>query len=76
MSRIAHHDGWLARLRRHGVGCTLVAMIGIAPMTVGCYGKFPLTRAVYRINGNVSDNAFVQSAVFWLFVIVPVYGVA
>lgn len=42
----------------------------------GCYGKFALTRKVYEINGQITDNKFVHSLVTWVFIWLPVYGLA
>jgi hypothetical protein len=55
-----------------GVAALLVAM---TPLFVGCYGAFPLTRAVYRANGSI-ENELVRQGVFWAFVILPVYETA
>ncbi|MCX7044080.1 MAG: DUF3332 family protein [Candidatus Sumerlaeota bacterium] len=51
--------------------------------TMACYGRFPMTRAVYRFNGEVGDDFhnrkngdITKQAVFWAFVIIPVYCVA
>lgn len=44
--------------------------------TSACYGKFMLTRKVYEINGQITDNKFVHSLVMWVFMIVPVYPIA
>lgn len=41
----------------------------------GCYGKFALTRKVYEVNGQVSDK-FLRSGLTWIFIFVPVYGIA
>lgn len=41
----------------------------------GCFGRFQLTRSVYDLNQSVSDK-YLRSAVTWVFVIAPVYGVA
>ena len=42
--------------------------------TAGCYGRFALTRTIYRINGSVGDK-WVNSIVTWIFIIIPVYAV-
>lgn len=42
----------------------------------GCYGKFALTRKVYEINGQITNNKFVHSLVAWVFLWLPVYGLA
>lgn len=45
----------------------------LAPMLTGCYGNFQATRAIYKWNGEVSDEKVVRSAVMWGFLILPVY---
>jgi hypothetical protein len=53
-----------------------VILFAMAPFVFGgCYGHFPLTKAIYRLNGDISDKAIVQQVTFWVFVIVPVYGI-
>ena len=42
---------------------------------VGCYGSFPLVRAVHRVN-DTPGNDLVDSFIFWLFMILPVYEIA
>jgi hypothetical protein len=42
----------------------------------GCYGSFGLTKKVYDFNGEVSDSKFVQSLLFWVLCIIPVYAAA
>ncbi len=57
--------------------CVVVALLAcVVPAMSGCYGRFPLTKSVYKFNGDVSDNEIVQSVAMWLMVIVPVYEVA
>ncbi len=41
----------------------------------GCYGSFHLTKKLYAFNGTV-ENKFVRSAVTWVMIIVPIYGIA
>lgn len=43
--------------------------------TPACFGKFPLTRMVYKFNDSLG-NKFVETIVFWVFIILPVYGIA
>lgn len=40
----------------------------------GCYGKFALTKKLYDWNGTLG-NKFLVWIVFFLFIIIPVYGV-
>ncbi|MEN6624902.1 MAG: DUF3332 family protein [Candidatus Sumerlaeia bacterium] len=63
----------------------IISMIAVWMfVSLGCYGRFPLTRAVYRTNGNVggqiqgdsTQKKIFQSIVMWVFIIIPVYGVA
>lgn len=51
-------------------------VLACATMLTGCYGSFPLTRAVYGFNGDITQYDLVHTVVFWVFVIVPVYEVA
>ena len=64
--------GPLYRMRRI---VSLVAVFALSPLLVNCYGRFPLTRTIYRVNGGI-PNGLLRQIVFWVFVIVPVYGVA
>lgn len=58
-------------------------MVALFPFLTSCYGHFPLTRAIYRMNGEAAqglgeDNTgrkLIQTVVMWVLVIVPVYGV-
>lgn len=61
------------QLRRWAV---LLVLVAIVPVVAGCYGRFPLTRAVYNFNKKVSEDELVQSVAMWAMVIIPVYGVA
>jgi len=53
----------------------ILLVVSVAGLASGCFGKFQLTRKVYDINQSVDDK-YIRSAVTWLFVIVPVYGVS
>lgn len=50
-------------------------LVALLPLATSCYGRFQLVRNVYEANTSVKDK-YVRSAVTWLFVIVPVYGLA
>lgn len=50
-------------------------LVALLPLATACYGRFQLVRNVYDANSQVKDR-YVRSAVTWLFVIVPVYGLA
>lgn len=61
----------LLRTRALLVACLLTCAILLG----GCFGKFALTGKVYNWNKGVSSNVFVQSAVAWGLLIIPVYEV-
>jgi hypothetical protein len=58
---------------KRGVAVALIVVL--SPLLANCYGKFPLTHAVYKANGDIG-NGLLRQLVFWAFVIVPVYYVA
>ncbi|HOR28799.1 MAG TPA: DUF3332 family protein [Candidatus Sumerlaeota bacterium] len=68
------------RSRLHAAAALL--LLAISPLVVtSCYGRFPLTHAVYDFNGEIGNDAgnaekWVESALFWVFVILPVYQLA
>jgi hypothetical protein len=53
----------------------IVLLIALAPLFSGCYGTFPMTKIIYKLNNDVSDNKVVKTVVFWVFVIFPVYDI-
>ena len=68
--RLRARDG---RLRRWAV---VLLFVVLAPMLAGCYGRFQLSKAVYKFNGDISSDKVVQSAVMWAFILLPVYSFA
>jgi hypothetical protein len=54
----------------------MVLLAALLPMAAGCFGRFPLTRAVYNFNKDLSEDEIVRSVTLWALVVVPVYGVA
>jgi hypothetical protein len=67
---------WIVNLRRASSAIALALCLSTASLTLSCYGRFPLTKAVYNFNGDVSDDKVVRSVLMWAFIILPVYGVA
>jgi len=65
-------------LRRMG-GCrrvlVLTMLAAVCPVMLNCYGGFPLTKAVYNLNGSV-PTGILKNVVFWVFTIAPVYSTA
>jgi hypothetical protein len=60
---------------RFGKGIALVLVAAVGALSAGCFGKFQLTRKVYDMNQSI-DEKYVRSAATWIFVLVPVYGIA
>lgn len=60
---------------RFGKGVALALVAAVAALSAGCFGKFQLTRKVYDVNKSI-DEKYVRSAATWIFVLVPVYGIA
>lgn len=63
---------WKARRRVTG-GVLACLMLGLLP---SCYGRFPVTKAIYRWNGRITDITLVHSIIMIVFVIIPVYPLA
>jgi len=59
--------GWL----RSAFAAVLVTLLSVS--TVGCFGRFAVTRKIYDWNEHVSGDKWVRSLVFVL--IAPIYGV-
>jgi len=53
---------------------TLLAFLPL--VTTGCFGRFELTRKVYKFNQNVDKNKWTQELVFLVLVIIPFYEIA
>ena len=54
----------------------LAAAASLMISQTGCFGSFALVKKVYEFNESVSDNKVVQTLLFYVFNIIPVYGVA
>ena len=63
------------RTGRFGKVVALLLVVSLGAFATGCFGKFQLTRKVYDINKGI-DEKYTRSVVTWIFVIVPVYGIA
>jgi len=62
--------GKLGRIRR---SLALALVAGASPFLFGCFGQFPLTRTVYRVNDGI-PTGILRNVVFWVFCILPVYS--
>lgn len=58
---------------RRGFICIFVVLFMMT--STGCFGSFSLVKKVYEFNETVGDS-WVQTAVMWAFIIVPVYEVS
>jgi hypothetical protein len=63
---------WKVRLLKI-VSILLIA--GVTQLSIGCYGSFPLTRTLYKFNGNLTESKWVHSIVLWILGIFGVYAV-
>jgi hypothetical protein len=52
-----------------------VLMLGISTLNSGCMGSWGITKKVYEWNDGATGNKFVNNLIFWVFLIVPVYGI-
>lgn len=74
--------GWQFRRIRNAirVGVPRLILIGVVACfsvaASGCFGRFPLTSAVYGFNQRASSNRIVQSLVLVALVVIPVYEVS
>jgi len=55
------------------IACVVLAAFVMA--NTGCYGSFQLTKKVYKWNGSLG-NKWLNTIVFWVFAILPVYEIA
>ncbi|MBN1516152.1 DUF3332 family protein [Candidatus Sumerlaeota bacterium] len=53
----------------------LLVILALLPGLSGCFGTFFLTHTVHRINA-ASGNKFINTIIFWIFIILPVYKLA
>ena len=61
-------------IRRIVAAASIAAFLPLA--TAGCFGRFELTRKVYRFNQEVSPDKWVQWLTFLALNFIPVYGIA
>jgi hypothetical protein len=58
--------------RRHTLALALALSLGLS----GCFGKWALTRLVYKYNASIEDK-FLRSLVTWVIgPLIPVYGIS
>jgi len=64
----------MVRVIFKGIAMVLILMM-LSTSFFSCYGNFSLVKKLYQWNGSLGSK-LVNSAVAWLLMIVPVYGVA
>jgi hypothetical protein len=67
--------GLIGRLVRWRKSVSVAMVVCALPIAGGCFGHFPLTRAVYNFNNTV-PSGILRNLVFWAFLIIPVYSIA
>lgn len=56
---------------------SVAVLVGFLPLaSTGCFGRFNLTRKVYRFNDSISHDKWIEWLAFLVLVIVPIYGIA
>lgn len=72
--RMTDRSGIYTQIRR--ITLSSLAALLLALSTIGCYGSFPLTNAVYKLNGDITESKWVHSIMLWVFGFFGVYGIA
>jgi hypothetical protein len=62
--------------KRNIIRSGLVLSLGAAVLLSGCYGRFTLTRSIYKWNANISSDRYIRSIIFWPLSIVYVGAAA
>jgi hypothetical protein len=55
---------------------TSAVLLALGSQLTGCFGKFVLVKKLYAFNESVSSNKFVQTLIFWVFCLLPIYEFA
>ena len=65
-------EGLISKLHRWRLAILAALVVAISAPLLGCYGTFPITTAVCKVNGDI-ENTYLRQVVFWL--LIPVYGI-
>jgi hypothetical protein len=64
-------SSWLRR------SVAILVLAGFVPVaTTACFGKFQLTRKVYRVNQDIDPDKWIRWFAFIVLTVVPIYGLA
>ncbi len=55
---------------------TSAVLLALSSQVTGCFWKFVLVRKLYGFNESLSSNKFVQTLIFWVFCLLPIYEFA
>jgi hypothetical protein len=58
---------------KKGIAILLISMVAFT--SFGCYGSFAVTKKIHAWNGKVTGNKIVNTIVYWVLFIIPVYPV-
>jgi hypothetical protein len=64
----------MSRTTRRAV--TSAVLLALSSQLTGCFGKFVLVKKLYGFNESLSSNKFVQTLIFWVFCLLPIYEFA
>jgi hypothetical protein len=67
--------GMLSALVKSRKVIAVALVAAMSPIMAGCFGKFPVTKTIYRLNKDM-EPSILRQVVFWVFIIIPVYWVA
>jgi hypothetical protein len=63
-------------MKKFGIYSMALLMLGIGTLNSGCMGSFSMTTKLYKWNESAVGNKFVDNLIFWVFLIIPVYGIS
>ena len=58
---------------KKGIAILLISMVAFT--SFGCYGSFAVTKKIHAWNGKVTGNKIVNTIVYWVLIIIPVYPI-
>jgi len=58
------------------LGAGLLSVVLLATPVTGCFGRFELTRKIYRFNQTIDNDKWIQWLSFLVLNIIPVYGMS
>lgn len=62
----------LLTMKKLGIYAVAILMLCIGTLSTGCFGKFSLTRKLYKLNDSLGDK-WINTVVFWGLAVFQVY---